>query len=118
MESLGPVTAGDLAEKLALDVSDVEQALYTLEAQGLVLRGRFSVPEGEGEMQWCNRRILARIHHTTLGRLRREIEPVTALDLYRFLCRWQHVAPGSQLHGADGTLQIIPQMQGYEIPSA
>jgi ATP-dependent helicase Lhr and Lhr-like helicase len=118
MESLGPVTAGDLAERLALSREDVEQALHALEAQGLVLRGRFSVAEGEGEAQWCNRRILARIHHATLGRLRREIEPVTALDLYRFLCRWQHVAPGSQLHGADGTLQVIRQLQGYEIPAA
>ena len=118
MESLGPVTVADVAERLALSRADVDQALHTLEAQGLVLRGRFSVAEGEGEMQWCNRRILARIHHATLGRLRREIEPVTALDLYRFLCRWQHVAPGSQLHGADGTLQVIRQLQGYEIPAA
>ena len=69
-------------------------------------------------MQWCNRRILARIHQLTLGRLRREIEPVTALDLYRFLCRWQHLAPGTQLHGAEGTLQVIRQLQGYEIPAA
>ena len=55
-----------------------------LETRASVLRGRFSVAEGEGEMQWCNRRILARIHHATLGQLRREIEPVTALDLYRY----------------------------------
>jgi ATP-dependent Lhr-like helicase len=118
MESLGPVTAGELSRKLAFSREETEQALHALEAQGLVLRGRFSVAEGEGEMQWCNRRILARIHHATLGRLRREIEPVTALDLHRFLCRWQHVAPGTQLHGADGTLQIIRQLQGYEIPAA
>jgi ATP-dependent helicase Lhr and Lhr-like helicase len=118
MESLGPVTIGELSERLALSREDVDQALHTVEGQGLVLRGRFSVAEGQGEMQWCNRRILARIHHATLGRLRREIEPVTALDLYRFLCRWQHMVPGSQLHGADGTLQVIRQLQGYEIPAA
>ncbi|HVW84778.1 MAG TPA: hypothetical protein VHB50_08850, partial [Bryobacteraceae bacterium] len=86
--------------------------------QGLTLSGRFSVAEGVGEIQWCNRRILARIHHATLGRLRREIEPVSALDFHRFLCRWQHLAPGTQLHGADGALQIIRQLQGYEIPAA
>jgi len=118
MESLGPVTIGVLSERLALSREDVDAALHALEGQGLVLRGRFSVPEGEGEMQLCNRRILARIHHATLGRLRREIEPVTALDLYRFLCRWQHMAPGSRLHGADGVLQVIRQLQGYEIPAA
>jgi ATP-dependent Lhr-like helicase len=69
-------------------------------------------------VEWCNRRILARIHRATLGRLRREIEPVTALDFERFLQAWQHTAPGSQLHGADGTLQIIRQLQGYEIPAS
>jgi ATP-dependent Lhr-like helicase len=118
MESLGPVTIAELAEKLEFTRDDIDQALHALEAQGLVLRGRFSVAESEGEIQWCNRRILARIHHATLGTLRREIEPVSALDLHRFLCRWQHLAPGTQLHGADGTLQIVRQLQGYEIPAS
>ena len=72
----------------------------------------------EGETEWCNRRLLARIHRLTLGRLRREIEPVTAAQFQRFLYRWQHLAPGTQLHGADGALQIIRQLQGYEIPAA
>ena len=84
--------------------------------KGQVLRGRFR--DNGGEIEWCNRRILARIHRATLGRLRREIEPVTSLDFERFLQTWQHVAPGSQLHGADGTLQIIRQLQGYEIPAS
>ena len=69
-------------------------------------------------MQWCNRRVLARIHRMTLGRLRREIEPVTALQFHSFLTRWQHVAAGTQLHGADGVLEMIRQLQGYEIPTA
>jgi len=118
MESLGPVTATWLAEKLAFPKDNIEQALLALEAEGQVLRGRFSVPEGAGEIQWSNRRILARIHRATLGQLRREIEPVSAEDLLRFLCRWHHLTPGTQLHGADGTLQIIRQLQGYEIPAA
>jgi len=66
----------------------------------------------------CNRRILARIHRLTLGQLRREIEPVTAAQFQRFLHRWQHLVPGSRLHGVDGTLQIIKQLQGYEISAA
>ncbi len=118
LEALGPVTAGELAERLALDRGAVDAALAAVEAQGQVLQGRFSVASGEGEMQWCNRRILARIHHMTLGKLRREIEPVSALDLYRLLCRWQHLAPGTHLHGAEGTLQVIRQLQGYEIPAS
>ncbi|MBL8230817.1 MAG: DEAD/DEAH box helicase [Bryobacterales bacterium] len=115
MECLGPVTAGSLAAKLAFPLQEIDIALATLEGQGQVLRGKFTA---SGEEEWCNRRILARIHRLTLGRLRREIEPVTTLQFYRFLCRWHHLTPGSQLHGADGVLQVIRQLQGYEIAAA
>src|SRR5262245_29162014 len=54
----------------------------------------------------------------TLGRLRREIEPVNARDFMRFLYHWQHLKPGTQLHGPDGALHIIKQLQGYEISAA
>ncbi|HEY7302863.1 MAG TPA: DEAD/DEAH box helicase [Bryobacteraceae bacterium] len=116
MESVAPVTVPVLADRAALSPEAVEAALLRLEAQGQVLRGHFR--SAQGEMEWCNRRLLARIHRATLGHLRREIEPVTALDFERFLQAWQHVSSGSQLHGADGTLQIIRQLQGYEIPAA
>lgn len=116
MESSGPVTIANLAENTAFDRETVESALLRLEAQGQVLRGHFR--NSSGEVEWCNRRILARIHRATLGHLRREIEPVTALDFERFLQTWQHVAPRTQLQGADGTLQIVRQLQGYEIPAA
>ncbi len=115
MEVSGPATVSALADKLAFPAGAMEAALLQLESQGQVLRGHFR--NTDGEMEWCNRRILARIHRATLGRLRREIEPVTALDFERFLQSWQHVLPGTQLHGADGTLQIIRQLQGYEIPA-
>jgi ATP-dependent Lhr-like helicase len=116
MESIGPVTGATLGERVALPPEEVEAALLKLEAEGQVLRGKFT--PGTTETEWCNRRVLARIHRLTLGKLRREIEPVVAWDFYRFLVRWQHLTPGSQLHGADGTLQILRQLQGYEIPAA
>ncbi|MDQ6699065.1 MAG: DEAD/DEAH box helicase, partial [Acidobacteriota bacterium] len=116
MESVGPITVGALAQRLAFPEELVESALLRLESQGQALRGHFR--RQEGEIEWCNRRILARIHRATLGRLRREIEPVTARDFERFLERWQHLSPGSQLHGADGTLQVIRQLQGYEIAAS
>lgn len=118
MESIGPTTASELSGRLAFSREEIETALLRLEAQGQVLRGHFRNRGERDEVEWCNRRILARIHRATLGSLRREIEPVTALDFQRFLQTWQHVAPGSQLHGADGTFQIIRQLQAYEIPAA
>ncbi|HXP89084.1 MAG TPA: DEAD/DEAH box helicase [Bryobacteraceae bacterium] len=114
MDSIGPVTPGALAQRLRLPPDAVETALAQLEAQGQILRGQFALQQTE----FCHRRILARIHRLTLGRLRREIEPVTSAEFMRFLCRWQHVAPGTQQHGADGLLQILRQLQGCEIPAA
>jgi ATP-dependent Lhr-like helicase len=130
MECLGPVTATGLAERLALPVNDVQIALATLESEGQVFQGRYRNVGQDGilrpignrpprsEIEWCNRRILARIHHLTLGRLRREIAPVTAAQFHQFLARWQHLAAGTQLHGADGTMQIVRQLQGFEIPAS
>lgn len=118
MESLGPVTSASLAATLAFPADEIEAALLKLESEGQVMRGRFSPDLAEGQTEWCNRRVLARIHRLTLGQLRREIEPVTAAQFQRFLFRWQHLVPGSQLHGADGALQIIKQLQGYEISAA
>ncbi len=118
MESLGPVTAASLARTLAFPQDEIESALLKLESEGQAMRGRFRPDLPEGETEWCNRRVLARIHRLTLGQLRREIEPVTAAQFQRFLFQWQHLNPRSRLHGVDGTLQIVKQLQGYEISAA
>ena len=116
LESSGPVTVAHLARTLALEPYLVEGALIKLETEGQALRGTFR-GEGAGE-EWCNRRVLARIHRLTLGTLRREIEPVTTTEYVRFLFRWQHAAPTSRLHGIDGTLHVIRQLEGFELPAA
>ena len=118
MESLGPVTVQTLAQTLATPAEVIETALYQLESEGQVMRGRFHPNVPQDQTEWCNRRILARIHRLTLGQLRREIEPVTAAQFQRFLHQWQHLAPGTRLHGVDGALQIVKQLQGYEIAAA
>ena len=122
LESTGPVTASAMADRLALPPTLVEAGLTRLEGEGQVLRGRFTpaaAGDGDGkEIEWCNRRVLARIHRLTIGSLRREIEPVSTADFIRFLLRWQHLAPGTQMHGADGLLQILKQLQGWEISGA
>ncbi|HUJ21775.1 MAG TPA: DEAD/DEAH box helicase [Bryobacteraceae bacterium] len=118
LESSGPVTAGALAEKLAVGRERIDAGLAQLEAEGQILRGRFTPDLPANELEWCNRRVLARIHRLTIGRLRREIEPVSTADFVRFLFRWQHLAPGSQMHGLDGAVHVIRQLQGYEISAA
>jgi ATP-dependent Lhr-like helicase len=111
----GPRTAATIAAAVGLERSDVEVALAALESEGGVLRGRFTVEGARGEAdEACDRRMLARIHRLTVGRLRREIEPVPAATLMRFLFRWQRLAPGCQLIGEDGLGRLVDQLQGFE----
>lgn len=118
LESTGPMKASELAARLAMPRALVDAGFARLEARGQVLQGRFTQAAAEGEIEWCNRRLLARIHRLTIGRLRREIEPVSASEFMRFLCRWQHLSPGTRLHGVEGTFAVIQQLQGYEIAAA
>ena len=116
----GPVTAAALAYWLGLPAADVEKALLRMEASGSVLRGNFTglAKGNEPETaEWCDRRLLARIHHLTVATLRKQVEPVTAAQYMRWLLRWQHVTTGSQLAGERGLLEAIRQLQGFEIPA-
>jgi len=125
---LGPVTAAGLASFLRLSLADVDKTLLRIESSGLILRGHFtSKPIGQPAttnrtslegLEWCERRLLARIHRLTLGSLRKQIEPVTAATFMRWLMRWQHVTPGSQLRDERGLLQVLKQLQGFEIPAS
>jgi ATP-dependent Lhr-like helicase len=102
LEVLGPIASRETPELLAL------------EGQGRILRGRFS----STELEWCDRRLLARIHRYTLNRLRAEIEPVSAADFMRFLFHWQHVAGDDQLRGVEGLAAAVEQLQGFELAAA
>ncbi|HXQ60129.1 MAG TPA: DEAD/DEAH box helicase [Acidimicrobiales bacterium] len=122
LDVTGPVTVAALAQRTALAASRVSVGLARLEAEGFALRGSFDPelsPAGrdgtDAAEQWCARRLLARIHAYTQHKLRREIEPVTAQDLMRFLLRWHHVAPGSQRLGRAGVMAVVDQLQGFEI---
>ncbi len=121
MQHLGPIAAGALAGLLGLEAADANDTLLRLEGSGAVLRGRFTdscaAHAGADEVEWCDRRLLARIHRLTVGKLRREIEPVTAAVFMRWLLAWQHVAPGTGLIGERGLLQVMSQLQGFEAPA-
>jgi len=110
--ALGPFTALSIASQLGLEASQIELALLRLETEGLILRGAFTA-DALG-VEWCERRLLARIHHYTLNRLRQEIEPVATADFLRFLFRWQRVLAGVRGEGPDALAAVLEQLEGFE----
>jgi ATP-dependent Lhr-like helicase len=116
LEALGPVAASGLAESAAVPLIRVTEALGTLESEGFVLRGRFT--PGQEQLEWCERRLLARIHRYTLGRLRSEIEPVTQVDYLRFLFGWHRLTPETQGRGPDSLAAALSRLEGFEAPAA
>jgi ATP-dependent Lhr-like helicase len=116
---LGPITARGLAPGLGLPANEVYQALLRIEASGVALRGVYegAVDPADLDVEWCDRRLLARIHRLTLGILRKQVEPVPAATFLRWLFRWQHLAPGCQAAGERGLLEVVRQLQGFEVPA-
>jgi ATP-dependent Lhr-like helicase len=115
LEGLGPVTVGQIADSLSVAAAQIQSAMLGLEAEGVAMRGRFT-PDAAQE-QWCERRLLARIHRYTVKRLRAEIEPVQARDFLRFLCEWQRVLPGARMQGSDALAAVLAQLEGFEAPA-
>jgi ATP-dependent Lhr-like helicase len=116
MSHIGPTTARELCITLGLSEADADGAMLRLEGTGNILRGQFTGQQSEA-VEWCDRRLLARIHRLTLGQLRKSISAVSPAQFMRWLLRWQHVAPGTQLAGERGTLEVIRQLQGFEAPA-
>ncbi len=116
LQILGPTTANSLADTLHLDPASIHQAFLTMEMQGLLMRGAFESPATEElhEIEWCERRILQRIHRRTVATLRRQVEPVTPAVYMRWLLQWQHVAPQTQLSGEEGVFEALRQLEGFE----
>ena len=116
MEAAGPLTAPALAGFFELPQPEIDAALLALEAEGFVLRGKFH--PNASELEWCDRRLLARIHRLTLNRLRAEIQPVSIADFQRFLLAWQRVSPAHRAEGPEGVEAVLSLLDGYELPAA
>jgi ATP-dependent Lhr-like helicase len=119
LELLGPVTAGELGAALGLAADAARAALFELEAEGAAMRGDF---EQHGTEQWCDRRLLARIHRATRERLRQEIQPVPPAAFMRFVFRWHRLAGSDALdergQGEAGLLAALSQLEGFAAPAA
>jgi ATP-dependent helicase Lhr and Lhr-like helicase len=116
LEVCGPITVGELADTLGLQQSEIDAALLALEAEGFVLRGKFH-PDA-AEQEWCDRRLLARIHRLTIDRLRAEIQPVSVHDFYGFLFVWQRADQEHRVEGLEGLQSVLEQLDGCELPLA
>lgn len=114
LEARGPIFETQLAKSLVLGSAEVSSALASLESEGFAFR--LSTAKSAAENQWCERRLLARIHRYTLDRLRKQIEPVSAAAYMRFLCDWQCLNAASQRAGSEGLVAVIEQLQGIEAP--
>ncbi|MEX2559884.1 MAG: DEAD/DEAH box helicase, partial [Pirellulales bacterium] len=115
LEAVGPVTAEKIAADLGLRPAAVAAALEALEGAGAVLRGRYTAA-ADG-VEWCERRLLARIHRLSLAQARRQVQPVDVADFWRFLLVHQHAAPDWQWQGRGGLREVIAQLQGFEAPA-
>jgi ATP-dependent Lhr-like helicase len=121
LQLLGPTTTAYLATLTHLPPRDIHQSLLTMEMQGIAMRGAFEyakpTDDAPHEIEWCERRILKRIHRLTVGTLRKQIEPVTPAVFMRWLLDWHHLAPQTQLTGEEGVLAAIEQLEGFEAPA-
>lgn len=116
LEASGPVTVVQLSELMILGKRDIEAALAALEAEGFILRGHFRT--NAREQEWCDRRLLARIHKLTINRLRAEIQPVSVSEFFRFLTAWQRVDEEHRTEGPEGLEAVLSLLDGYELPVA
>jgi ATP-dependent Lhr-like helicase len=125
LQLLGPTSAATLATLTHTPPASIYQSLIAMEMQGLAMRGVFEYPKPADdatiEIEWCERRILQRIHRLTLGTLRKQVEPVTPAVFMRWLLDWHHLAPHSEaypkLSGEEGVLAAIEQLEGFEAPA-
>jgi ATP-dependent helicase Lhr and Lhr-like helicase len=125
MECSGPTRARELAERLGLEEVFVSASLEALEGQGTVLRGSFSEnaqgrsadQPAPAECEWCDRRLLARIHRLTMQGLRQQIQPVEPRAFLHFLAGHHHLLAENRWGGAVGVREAIAQLQGFELPA-
>jgi ATP-dependent Lhr-like helicase len=116
IEAAGPTTADSLSVLFRLSPSEIQVALLTLEAEGFVLRGKFN--PGVDHIEWCDRRLLARIHRLTINKLRAEIEPVSITGFQRYLLAWQRVDPEHRATGVEGLAAVLELLDGSELAAA
>jgi len=95
LEVLGPVTAAPFANELGLPEARINGALIALEVEGYAFQGQFTpalrsataiaTSASTPQVEWCERRLLQRIHRYTIDAHRKSIKPVSLETYAEFL---------------------------------
>lgn len=132
LEGLGPVTESSLAAQSGLVMGRIQAALVALEVEGFAFQGHFTPVESinqhqNREREWCERRLLQRIHRYTIEAHRKSIRPVSLQAYMCFLLDLHQVQPvaradtGQPLPGLDGQTRLQSSLQlldGIAAPAA
>ncbi len=116
LEGLGPVTVERLAQDIGLPEKEMELALLALETEGFAFRGHYT-PGSEKE-EWCERRLLQRIHRYTIDIHRRSVQPVSLQDYMRFLFDRHEVSMEPLPTGLDSLEKALGRLEGITTPAA
>lgn len=139
LEVCGPIVPEVLAAHLGFTTDQTLAALEALEGEGTVLRGHFTPEVGNGKsegrseerqtspstvhcspstpIEWCHRRLLARIHRLTLAGLRKQIEPVDVSVFQQFLFEHHGLTGDSTRTGTNGLFEVVSLLQGLDLPA-
>ncbi len=104
----GPFLVEHVGRRYGVAAERVRPALETLASEGRVVLGEFR-PDGV-EREWCDDEVLRQLRRRSLAALRREVEPVDAPTLARFLPAWHGI--GADRRGPDALVEVLSQLQG------
>jgi ATP-dependent Lhr-like helicase len=108
----GPFTVAALAHRFGIGTAIAESLLLRLTESGRLVQGEFR--PGGVDREWVDADVLRRLRSRSLARLRREVEPVSADALGRFMVSWHRI--GSERRGLEALLDGIEQLQGAPLP--
>ncbi|MCY4435141.1 MAG: DEAD/DEAH box helicase [bacterium] len=115
LEITGPTTPEELADKTALPLPTIHQALTALESEGTAMRADHL--EGAAPETWCSRRLLQRMSYLSRRQKRSSVQAATPQDFMRFLLDYHHLTPETTVRGRPGLTKVLEQLQGLDLPA-
>jgi ATP-dependent Lhr-like helicase len=119
LSGLGPVEISTLAQDFPLEKGEIELALTALQTEGYAIRmnppskGSKARKTNSYKENWCERRLLARIHRYSREHRRKTARPVPPAAFMRFLLDWHGLGePAGELE------QVLALLEGWAAPVA